>query len=31
MVMDRVTTPDGAISKRATWATGHGRPELRLV
>ena len=31
MVMDRVTTPDGAISKRATWATPHGRPELRLV
>ena len=23
--------PDGAISKRATWATPHGRPELRLV
>ncbi len=31
MVMDQVTTPDGAISKRATWATGRERPELRQI
>ena len=28
MVMDRVRTPDGQISKRASWIVPHGRPEL---
>jgi alkaline phosphatase D len=29
MVMDKVREPGGQISKRATLAVGHGRPELR--
>ncbi|MGZ8997260.1 MAG: alkaline phosphatase D family protein [Allosphingosinicella sp.] len=31
MVLDRVSSPDGAISKRATWATNRGRPALTQV
>jgi len=31
MVMDRVSTPGGAISKRATIAVARGTPELRQV
>lgn len=31
MVLDRVTTPDGTISKRATWATQRGMPGLSQV
>jgi alkaline phosphatase D len=29
MVMDRVSTPGGSISKRATWAVARGTPDLR--
>ncbi len=29
MVMDRVSTPDGTISKRASWMTGPDKAELR--
>ena len=28
MVLDRVRTPDGALSKRASWTVPHGRPDL---
>jgi alkaline phosphatase D len=29
MVLDKISTPDGALSKRATWAVERGRPDLR--
>ena len=31
MVIDRVSTPGGTMSKRATWAVAHGRPDLVQV
>ena len=31
MVLDKISTPNGALSKRATWAVERGRPEMRLV
>ncbi|MDP9424192.1 MAG: alkaline phosphatase D family protein [Pseudomonadota bacterium] len=31
MVVDRVRTPDGALSKRATWSVARGEPALRPV
>jgi alkaline phosphatase D len=31
MVLDKVSTPDGTLSKRATWAVAHGRPDMREV
>ena len=31
MVVDRVSTPGGRLSKRATWAVTRGEPELRSV
>ena len=31
MVVDRVSTPNGRLSKRATWAMAHGEPALRSV
>jgi alkaline phosphatase D len=31
MVVDRVRTPDGTLSKRATWAVNRGEPALRQV
>jgi alkaline phosphatase D len=29
MVVDKVSTPGGALSKRATWAVERGRPDMR--
>jgi alkaline phosphatase D len=29
MVVDKISTPDGTLSKRATWAVAHGEPALR--
>jgi alkaline phosphatase D len=31
MVLDRVSTPGGRLSKRATWAVARGQPAMRLV
>jgi alkaline phosphatase D len=31
MVVDRVSTPGGQLSKRATWAVERGRPSMRQV
>jgi len=31
MVVDRVSTPGGQVSKRATWAVARGQPALRSV
>ena len=31
MVLDRVSTPGGTLSKRATWAVAHGEVALRQV
>ena len=31
MVVDRVSTQDGRLRKRATWAVARGRPALRCV
>ena len=31
MVVDRVSTPGGQLSKRATWAVAHGEPEMHSV
>jgi alkaline phosphatase D len=31
MVLDRVSTPGGRLSKRATWAVARGEPAMRLV
>ncbi|MFL6720717.1 MAG: alkaline phosphatase D family protein [Sphingomonas sp.] len=31
MVLDRVSRPDGALSKRATWSVTRGEPALRQV
>ena len=31
MVVDRVSTPGGRLSKRATWAVARGEPALRAV
>jgi alkaline phosphatase D len=31
MVLDKVSIPNGALRKRATWAVGRGSPDLREV
>lgn len=31
MVLDKVSTPNGMLSKRATWAVERGRPDMRRV
>ena len=31
MVLDRVSSPGGKLSKRATFAVERGRPDLRLA
>jgi len=31
MVVDKISTPGGTLSKRATWAVAHGEPALREV
>ena len=31
MVLDKVSVPDGTLSRRATWAVERGRPDLREV
>jgi alkaline phosphatase D len=31
MVLDKISTPGGALSRRATWTVERGRPALHLA